>query len=250
MNEHHFQLEDYLKRLRLPAIRAQLDVYLREANEQQMTYESFLYHLLQLEVAEREIKRKELARKQAKFPVDKTLANFHFERAPHVPKRKVLEIAEGNYIYDKRNVLMIGNSGTGKTHIMIGLAQIAIEKGYKVRYYTAAGLANEIMEAQDEKKLLQLEKKWLAADLVLVDELGYIPYHKRAAELMFQFFSSRYERGSMIITSNRDFNKWNEVFHDDQMTAALLDRLTHKAHILDMNGESYRLRETLESRSI
>lgn len=250
MSEHHFQLDDYLKRLRLPAIRAQLDIYLREANEQQMTYQSFLYHLLQLEVAEREVKKKELARKKAQFPVEKTLSNFYFERAPHVPKRRILDIAEGNYIYDKRNVIMIGNSGTGKTHLMIGLAQVAIEKGYTVKYYTAARLANEIMEAQDEKRLLQLEKIWLAADLVLVDELGYIPYHKRAAELMFQFFSTRYERGSMIITSNREFSEWNEVFHDDQMTAALLDRITHKAHIIDMNGESYRLKETFESQSI
>lgn len=113
--------------------------------------------------------------------------------------------------------------------------------------FIAARLSNELIEAQDEKRLLQIEKQWMSADVVIVDELGYIPYHPRAAELMFQFFSARYERGSMIITSNREFSRWNEFFHDDQMTAALLDRITHKAHLFQMNGDSYRLKETYSS---
>ncbi|MGM1010057.1 MAG: ATP-binding protein, partial [Bacillota bacterium] len=143
------------------------------------------------------------------------------------------------YIQQKRNVIFIGNSGTGKSHLSIALGEEAINQGYTVKYYTAARLSNELMEAQDEKRLLQLEKQWLAADVTIIDELGYIPYHQRAAELLFQFFSTRYERGSMIITSNREFSRWVEVFHDEQMTAALLDRVTHKAHIIPMNGESY-----------
>ncbi|WP_158023619.1 ATP-binding protein, partial [Domibacillus antri] len=145
------------------------------------------------------------------------------------------------------NVLFIGSSGTGKTHLSIALGHLAIEQGYSVRYYTAARLSNELMEAQYEKRLLQIEKQWMSADLVIIDELGYIPYHPRAAELMFQFFAARYERGSMIITSNREFSRWNEVFHDDQMTAALLDRITHKAHLFPMNGDSYRFKETYSS---
>ena len=237
-------MDEYLKRLRLPAIREQVDAYLREANEQQITYEDFLFHLLAIEVAEREIKKTATARKKAQFPVHKDLLAFQFEEAPHVPKRRMLDICQGEYIQQKRNVIFIGNSGTGKTHLSIALGEEAIEQGYTVRYYTAARLSNELMEAQDEKRLLQLEKQWLAADVTIVDELGYIPYHQKAAELLFQFFSARYERGSMVITSNREFSRWVEVFHDEQMTAALLDRVTHKAHIIPMNGESYRLKET------
>lgn len=244
MNSHRYQMDEYLKRLRLPTVRAQLDAYLREATEQQITYEEFLYHLLSIEVAEREAKKIESARNKAQFPVHKDLLSFRFVEAPHVPKRRILDIFQGDYIRQRRNILFIGNSGTGKTHLSIALGQEAINQGHKVKYYTGARLANELMEAQDEKKLLQLEKQWLAADVVIIDELGYIPYHQRAAELMFQFFSARYERGSMIITSNREFGRWTEVFHDEQMTAALLDRVTHKAHIIPMNGESYRLKET------
>ena len=244
MTTHRYQMDDYLKRLRLPTIRAQLDVYVREANEQQIGYETFLFHLLSIEVAEREVKKKEALRRKAQFPLEKDLASFRFEEAPFVPKRRILEVADGNYIQEKRNVLFVGNSGTGKSHLSIALGNQAIDQGHQVRYYSAARLANELMEAQDEKRLLQIEKQWMAADVVIVDELGYIPYHSRAAELMFQFFAARYERGSMIITSNRDFGRWNEVFHDDQMTAALLDRITHKAHIFSMNGDSYRLKES------
>ncbi|WP_232713516.1 IS21-like element helper ATPase IstB [Bacillus xiapuensis] len=247
MTTHRYQIDDYLKRLRLPTIRAQLDTYVREANEQQISYESFLFHLLSVEVAERELKKKESVRKKAQFPIEKNITSFRFEEAPFVPKRRFLEVADGHYIKEKRNVLFVGNSGTGKTHLSIALGHLAIEQGYQVGYYTAARLSNELMEAQDEKRLLQIEKQWTHADLVIIDELGYIPYHPRAAELMFQFFSTRYERGSMIITSNREFSRWNEVFHDDQMTAALLDRITHKAHLFPMNGDSYRFKETYSS---
>ena len=244
MTTHHYQMDDYLKRLRLPTIRAQLGAYVREANEQQIGYETFLFHLLSIEVAEREVKKKAALRKKAQFPLEKDLASFRFEEAPFVPKRRILELADGSYIQEKRNVLFVGNSGTGKSHLMIALGNIAVDQGHTVRYYTAAHLSNELMEAQDQKRLLQIEKQWMAADVVLIDEVGYIPYHPRAAELMFQFFAARYERGSMIITSNREFSRWNEVFHDDQMTAALLDRITHKAHLFSMNGDSYRLKET------
>uniref|UniRef100_UPI0036D2392E ATP-binding protein n=1 Tax=Heyndrickxia sporothermodurans TaxID=46224 RepID=UPI0036D2392E len=144
----------------------------------------------------------------------------------------------------KRNVIFIGNSGTGKSHLSIALGKRRLIKAILSNIILTARLSNELMEAQDEKRLLQLEKQWLASDVTIIDELGYIPYHQRAAELLFQFFSTRYERGSMIITSNREFSRWVEVFHDEQMTAALLDRVTHKAHIIPMNGESYRLKET------
>lgn len=241
---HRYQMDDYLKRLRLPSIRSQLNVYLREANEQQITYEEFLYHLLSVEIADREVKKKASARKKAQFPVEKDLRSFQFEESPFVPKRRMLDIIQGDYIQQKRNVIFIGNSGTGKTHLSIALGEEAIEQGYKVKFYTAARLSNELMEAQDEKRLLQLEKQWLSTDVVILDELGYIPYHQRAAELLFQFISTRYERGSLIITSNREFGEWVEVFHDEQMTAALLDRVTHKAHIIPMNGPSFRLKES------
>lgn len=157
-------MDDYLKRLRLPTIRAQLDAYVREANEQQIGYDTFLFHLLSIEVAEREVKKKAALRKKAQFPLEKDLASFRFEEAPFVPKRRILEVADGAYIQEKRNVLFVGNSGTGKSHLMIALGNIAVDQGNTVRYYTAAHLSNELMEAQDEKRLLQIEKQWMAAE--------------------------------------------------------------------------------------
>ncbi|RYD01727.1 hypothetical protein N752_29570 [Desulforamulus aquiferis] len=144
---------------------------------------------------------------------------------------------------------MVGNSGTGKTHLASAIAYSACRKGFRVRFYTAAGLVNELIAAQHEYRLSKMEKQWLVPDLVVIDEFGFVPFSKAGSELLFQYCSARYERGSLIITTNLEFAKWTEILGDEQMTAALLDRLTHRAHILNMNGESYRFRESLSKQT-
>lgn len=163
-------------------------------------------------------------------------------------KPKVLALANGEFIKHKENAIMVGNAGVGKTHLAIALAFAACRKGYRVKFYTAAGLVNELVAAQHEYRLAKMEKQWLIPDLVIIDELGFVPFNKSGAELLFQYCSSRYERGSIVITTNLEFAKWTEVFGDEQMTAALLDRLTHRAHILNMNGDSYRFKQSISKK--
>jgi DNA replication protein DnaC len=156
---------------------------------------------------------------------------------------------QGEYIRKKENVILVGNSGVGKTHIATALGYEACRQGLRVKFYTAAGVINELIAAQQEYRLNRLEKQWLAPHLIILDELGYVPFSKMGAELLFQFCAARYERGSIIITTNLEFPKWTEVLGDEQMTAALLDRLTHKAHILNINGDSYRFKQALAMQS-
>jgi len=173
------------------------------------------------------------------------MESFDFTAAPYIDKAQVLRLARCDCVEERYNVIFIGNSGTGKTHLAIALGREACRQGYNVRFYTAAGLVNELITAQAEHSLAKLEKKWLKHDLVVVHELGYIPFSKTGAELLFQFFSLRYERGSLLITTNLKFEKWAEVFADAQLTTALLDQLTHRAIIIVTNGESYRSRESM-----
>lgn len=160
----------------------------------------------------------------------------------------MLTLSRGEYIKAKENVIFLGNSGTGKTHLAIALALCACRQGYRVCFYTAPGLVTELLAAAREHKLLSLEKQWLKKDLLVVDKLGYVPYTPEGAQLFFRFLAGRYERGSVLIISNLEFREWVQVFGDERMTAVLLDRLTHRAHILVMNGESYRFREGLRRR--
>ena len=152
---------------------------------------------------------------------------------------------QGEYIRKKENIILVGSSGVGKTHIATALGYEACRQGLRVKFYTAAGLINELLAAQQEYRLNRLEKQWLVPHVIILDELGYVPFSKMGAELLFQFCAARYERGSIIITTNLEFPKWTEVLGDEQMTAALLDRLTHNAHILNINGDSYRFKQAL-----
>ncbi len=160
-------------------------------------------------------------------------------------KPKLLKLMKGEYIKKKENIILVGCSGVGKSHIATALGYEACKQGLKVKFYTVAGLINELIAAQQEYRLNKLEKQLLTHHLVILDELGYIPFDKTGAELLFQFCSARYERGSLIITTNLEFPKWTEVLTDQQMTAALLDRLTHNAHIFNINGDSYRFKQAL-----
>jgi DNA replication protein DnaC len=149
----------------------------------------------------------------------------------------------------RENALLLGNSGTGKIHIALALGLAACQKGYRVRFTTAAAMVHELIEAKDEKRLLRYQKQMAAYDLLIVDELGFVPLSKTGAELLFEVFSQRYERGSTLVTSNLPFQEWTEILGSERLTGALLDRLTHHVHILEMNGDSYRLKQSRKKRS-
>jgi DNA replication protein DnaC len=161
----------------------------------------------------------------------------------------VLELARCEFLQRHENVLLLGNSGTGKTHLALALGLAACQKGHRVRFTTAAALVHELMEARDEKRLLRFQKQMASYELLLVDELGFVPLSKTGAELLFEVFSLRYERGSTLVTSNLPFQEWTEVLGSERLTGALLDRLTHHVHILEMNGESYRLKQSKHKRN-
>lgn len=238
-------LETYLKKLKMPQAAKIYEAMAREAADNNLGYEEYLLGVLEQEVHQRENNRIQRGIKQAAFPVIKTLENFDFKAIPSLNKPKILKLMQGEYIKKKENIILVGNSGVGKTHIATALGYEACRQGLRVKFYTAAGLINELLAAQQEYRLNRMEKQWQAPHVVILDELGYIPFSKVGAELLFQFCSARYERGSLIITTNLEFPKWTEVLGDEQMTAALLDRLTHNAHILNINGESYRFKQAL-----
>ena len=187
--------------------------------------------------------------KAAKFPAVKSLDSFDFKAIPSLNKMMVLELARCEWIERQENVIALGPSGTGKTHIALGLGLAACQKGLPVAFVTAASLVHELMEARDEKRLLRLQRQLAKVKLLIIDELGFVPLSKTGAELLFELISQRYERGSTLITSNLPFEEWTETFGTERLTGALLDRLTHHVHILEMNGDSYRLRQSRKIKS-
>ena len=176
----------------------------------------------------------------ARFPATKSLDAFDFLAIPSVNKALVMQLARCEYVERRENVIAIGNSGTGKTHIALGLA--ACQRGVSVGFTTAAALVHELMEARDDRRLLNLQRQLSRLKLLIIDELGFVPLSTTGAELLFEVFSQRYERGSILVTTNLPFDEWTEVFGSERLTGALLDRLTHHVHILEMNGDSYRLK--------
>jgi DNA replication protein DnaC len=241
-------LDSVIKRLKMPTLGKNYRSMAREAEEHNLSYEAYLLALLQQEIQTREENQRQQRLRRASFPVSKTLDSFDFHLLPSLNKNRVLTLAQGEFVKKYENVLMLGNSGMGKTHLAISLGMEMVQVGYRVKFITASTLVEELLMAKEEHRLIAMEKQWLKFDVIICDELGYVPFSKMGAELLFQFFSSRYERGSLILTSNLDFSDWIQVFGDEKLTAALLDRLTHRAHILLMNGESYRFRQTLQQR--
>lgn len=238
-------LSHYLKQLRLPSVARHYTAMARDAEDKNLGYEEYLLALLEQESHAREESNRQQRLKRAAFPTQKTLDTFEFHLMPSLSKTKVLTLSKGEFVEKHENVLLVGNSGTGKSHIATALGVELIQQGYKIRFVTAHALVEELLLAKEEHRLMNFEKQWLKYDAVICDELGYVPFTKMGAELLFQFFSERHERGSLIVTSNLDFGDWIQIFGDEKMTAALLDRLTHRAHILLMNGDSYRFRQTL-----
>lgn len=242
-------LESYLKALKLPAVARAYPALQREAADKNLGYAEFLTALLEQEVVQRE--QNQLARrlKAAQFPWQKTLDEFEFSAVPALNKNKILSLTDGRFIRERENVVLIGNPGVGKTHLAVGIGRAACQAGYRVAFRPVPTLVNELLAAQHEYKLNALLKRLRSYDLVICDEFGYIPFSTEGAQLLFQFFSERYERGSVLVTTNLDFARWTEVFGDERMTAALLDRVTHRGHVLLVEGESYRLTESLRRKT-
>jgi DNA replication protein DnaC len=184
--------------------------------------------------------------REAKFPILKPMETFDFDAAPRLDIRLMKELANCDYIKKSRNIIFVGKSGTGKTHLSTALGMEACTQGIRSRFVTGCGLANELIEARDEKQLGRAVKRYASYGLLIIDELGYIPFSKEGAQLIFQILAERHERKSVIITTNKGFGDWTEIFGDPSMTAALLDRVTHKAHIINCDWDSYRLKETLK----
>ncbi len=232
----------------MPTIGRQYRSLAREAEERNFSYEEYLLALLESESQTREENQRQRRLKQAKFPVQKTLDTYDFSLMPSLNRNRFITLAKGEFVDKKENIILLGNSGTGKTHLAISLGIEMIQNGYKTKFITAAELVEELLMANAEHKLGAFEKKWLKFDVIIVDELGYVPFSKTGAELLFQFFSARYERASVIITTNLEFSEWTDLFGDEKMTTALLDRLTHRSHIHLLNGESYRFRQSMKQR--
>jgi len=241
-------LDHYLKKLKLPTFLAEYAKLARQCAAENADHIRYLKRLTELELIDRERRMIERRIKAAKFPATKSLDSFDFKAIPSLNKALVMELARSEFIERRENIIALGPSGTGKTHIALGLGLAACQKGMKVRFTTAAALVHELMEAADEKRLLRFQKLLAGQHLLIIDELGFVPLSKTGAELLFEVFSQRYERGSTLVTSNLPFDEWTDTFGTERLTGALLDRLTHHVHILEMNGESYRLAESRHRR--
>lgn len=240
-------LETYLKGLHLPAFLRNYRKFAEDAAQTNLGYDRYLLSLAEQEVVQREQNRQARLIKEARFPVLKELANFDFTCVPSLSKQQVLELAQGSYIRRAEPILMVGNPGLGKTHLATALAVAACRQGFRVRFYNAAALVNDLLQAEDEHRVSKLLNGALKQQVIVLDELGFIPFSSTAAHLIFQFCSALYQRVALLITTNLRFADWTQIFGDERLTAALLDRLTHKAHILEFTGaESYRFKERMQ----
>ena len=237
-------LQHHLKELRLPTFLREYDRMAQQCAAEGVDHPDYLLRLSELELIDRHHRMVERRIRAARFPTVKSLDTFDFLAIPSVNKQLVTRLAVCEYVERRENVIAMGNSGTGKTHMALGLGLAACQRGLSVGFTTAAALVNELMEARDERRLLNFQKRLSRLQLLIIDELGFVPLSKTGAELLFEVFSQRYERGSVLVTTNLPFDEWTEVFGSERLTGALLDRLTHHVHIIEMNGESYRLKES------
>lgn len=239
------QLEQQLKELHLAAIREQYLSLAQQAAQANWSFETYLAHLVDQEYQRRTMNRRRRRIKDAKFPLQKELADFDFTAIPQLNKQRILTLAEGSYLEQAEPVILVGNPGLGKTHIAIGLALMACRQGHRVRFYTVTQLVNELAFAQEEHQLPKLLEKLGRHKLLVLDEFGYVPFSPTGAQLLFQFCSHLSERTALILTTNLPFGEWVSVLGDERLTSGLLDRLTFRSHILEFVGQSYRLQQQL-----
>ena len=236
-------LDTYLRKLRLPIFLSSYRAFAADAAQNNLDHIRFLLGLAEQEVHQRELNMIQRRIKAAKFPVLKELVDFDFSAIPSLNKALILDLARGEYVQKRQSLIFIGNPGLGKTHLAISLALQACRDKRKVRFWTAARLVNELLQAQDEHTFHRFIAQALKLDLVVLDELGFIPLSETGAQALFTFCSELYERVPFIITSNLKFADWVQVFGSERLTAALLDRLTHHAHIIELIGESHRFKD-------
>ena len=241
-------LKHHLKKLRMPTMSREWEAVAASCAKEGRDYGDFLLGLTERELIEREQRAAQRRIKGAKFPVIKTLDSFDFAAQPSLNETLVRQLAGGEYLEARENVLLIGKSGTGKTHLATALGFAACTQGKRVRFWGATALVTHLLELREQRDLKRFFTQVEKHDLIVLDELGYVPFSKAGAELLFEVVSRAYERLSLIVTTNLPFEQWTEVMGSERLTGALLDRLTHRVHILEANGESYRLQDARKRR--
>ena len=246
MNESKPQvlLRHYLKKLKLPTILREYEAMAIVCMKERCDYSAFLLRLVERESLDRQKRAAERRVKSARFPVIKTLDTFDFTLQSSINEKLVRELMTGEYLDRKENILLVGNSGTGKTHLVSSLGFASCMQGRKVRFFTVKALVTHLLEMTEQRQLERTFRQLERQDLLILDEFGYVPFSKTAAELLFEVVSRAYERQSLAVTTNLPFESWTEVLGCERLTGALLDRLTHRVHIMEANGPSYRLRES------
>jgi DNA replication protein DnaC len=234
------------KALRMPMMAAQFRTLAEQAVREKQTHLGYLDVLLSAEIEEREKNTVGRRIKDARLPRVKTLEEFDFTQAPQIPAAKIRELADGGYIDRAEPVLLIGDCGTGKTHLLTGLCVAACRQKRRVRFTTAAALVNELVEAKHQLQLRRVMARWSRYDLIAIDEVGYVPLAEVGAEFLFQVIAERAERTAVVLTTNLPFSEWTQVIPNARLCKALLDRITDRAHILETGTESYRFRRTLD----
>jgi DNA replication protein DnaC len=241
-------VKHHLKQFKLPTMQSECEKTAARAAKENLDHLAYLLALCEAELVDRERRSAERRLKAARFPATKTLEEFDFDLQPSVNKPLVLELAKGDWIDQRENLLLVGASGTGKTHLATALALAACLQGRKVRFFRVTELIALMLEARDDKQLLKFRSQLAKLDLVVLDELGYVPASKAGAELLFDVIGAAYERQSLVVTTNLSFEHWTEVLGSERLTGAALDRLTHRCHILETKGESYRLKDARRRR--
>ncbi len=241
-------IRQYAKQLHLPTLGGQFARLAEQAVKEQQSHLSYLEALLEVEVEERG--RKAMARRiqEARFPAVKTLEEFDFQCASHIPAPLLRNLSEGGYLERREPIIFLGETGTGKTHLATGLAVAACRQRKRVRFTTAAEMVTELIEAQNQVELNRVRNRWLRYELIVIDEMGYVMMPDAAAELLFQVIAGRAERAAVIVTTNLPFSEWTTKFPNARLCKAMLDRLTDQANIIETGNESYRFRRTLEKK--
>lgn len=248
INGTFVELRENLKSLTLSTMARELEPSLRQAKERGVDHDEFLLDMTVSELQARAENRLNRRVREAKFPLVKTLEGFDLNAVSGLDIRLIRELAGCDFVKERRNVIFLGRSGAGKTHLATALGVEACKNNYRTRFASCYALVNELIEARKDKDLQRLIQRYARYDLLVLDELGYIPFSKEGAELLFQVLAERHEKGAVVITSNLGFADWTQVFGEPVMTAALLDRLTHRAHIINCQWDSYRLKQSLKAK--